>query len=251
MLQSGGEESLTVTGLGHSMGGTVMINLALLHPRLFTTVIAIEPTLNRTATEMNFRGAYGPTFRKDQWSSQEEANKFFEANAFYKNWDKRSFDLWLQHGLCSAHKEGQAVMLKTSKHQEALTFARPSYPSQKHPLHDFQPTSQRHPDLGSDREASNAFYRPETTITYAALPLLGPSCLYMYGSRSQMVSAHEKGRADKLNITGTGTGGNGGATQSRVADRILKGSHFVPLEKPAAITEEAGHWMGVQLSTLR
>ncbi|CAG8978896.1 hypothetical protein HYALB_00005233 [Hymenoscyphus albidus] len=62
-----------IVGIGHSLGGCVMINLALLHPRLLTTVIAIEPVINKNGLEKHFTGAYPITFKRDTWPTRKEA----------------------------------------------------------------------------------------------------------------------------------------------------------------------------------
>lgn len=238
-----------------------MVNLALLHPRLLTTLIAIEPVINKDAAGMNFVGTYGITFKKDKWPSRQAAEEFFRKNPFYKHWNPKTLDLFLQHGLRELSPpsqpaqgaEGVAVTLTTTKDQEVLSFARAAYPKFGEPKSSFTPSPRKHADLGTgdERNMANIFYRPEAPMTYAALPRLRPSCFYIYGSKSHMAAANEQGRRDKREVTGTGRDGSGGVAQGRVQESVLKGSHFVPFESPGGVAEQSVQWLAAEMEQWR
>ncbi|KAG8526369.1 uncharacterized protein KY384_000362 [Bacidia gigantensis] len=254
-----------IVGIGHSMGGNQMINLALLHPRLLTTVIAIEPTINRSAKEMQntFNTFYGLALKKDIWESREKAIAEAGRNPLFKRWDERAFRLWGKHALRdlpTSLYDGKIetgtrpVTLTTTKHNEIFTFARAAYPPDKRPLTELKPTGLSHPDLGSGdaRNYTNAFYRPESPLTFMQLPYLRPTCLYIHGSNSLMAGAKPQGRADKLEVTGTGIGGSGGVAAGAVADVIVeKCGHFLTFEKPAEIAVHVGRWLTQELKRWR
>jgi pimeloyl-ACP methyl ester carboxylesterase len=239
-----------IVGFGHSMGGNVIVNLALLHPRLLSTVVAVEPVINTSAHEMNFIGTYSLTFREDKWPSKDAAMKSIAKSPFFAKWKPRVLDLFRQHGLRDT-SAGDATLV-TTKHQEVLSFARAAFPaSRSASLADFTPDRVRHADLGDDRHPGNAFYRPESTMTFQQLPFLRPSCLYIYGKRSHMSAANDKGRKDKLRHTGTATGGSGGAAAGRVQDVVVEGSHFAPFEQPEQIASLVSNWLDREMTAWR
>ena len=238
-------------GFGHSLGGANILSLALLHPRLLTTIVVFEPMVIRHTQWLTNKAGYFLNFKKDTWQNDAQAAQYFRQNPFYKSWDPRTLDIWMKYGLRelppSSPGGDKPVTLATTKYQESLTFSKAAYPSKQHPLSKFVPTSQRHPDITPDRRDATPFYRPETMILFDNLPSLRPSCYFIYGSRSSMISAKETGRKDKLDVTGTGIGGNGGVRSGRVADHILDGSHFLPQENPAALAQDMGKWFTAHL----
>lgn len=76
-------------GIGHSMGGTNIVQLALLHPRLFTSIVCIEPIINSRHKGMNFASTYGLSARKDVWASREQAIAELGRGPMTKTWDSR------------------------------------------------------------------------------------------------------------------------------------------------------------------
>lgn len=249
-----------IPGIGHSMGGNVIVNLALMHPRLLSTVVVYEPVINMNSATMEF-SALGPmTTKPDMWPSRKEAEVYFRKNKFYAKWDPRAMDAWLKYGLrplptalypMTTDEHSGAVTLVTTRHQEALSFARAAYPPPGSSMKAFNPTSSAHPDLGLDRNPQNLFYRPEVTSTYAQLAYLRPSCYYIYGDRSHLSSAVAQERAAKFVITGTGTGGNGGFRKGGVKETLVSGSHFVPLERPGEIASLMNAWLSSEIRRWR
>lgn len=233
-----------IVGFGHSMGGNVIINLALLHPRLLTSVVTIEPILNKTPGEMNFMSVLPLTLKVDKWPSKDIAMASITKSPFYASWDQRVLGLFRKHGLRALSKIGDdgPVTLVTTKDQEVFSFARAAYPSSTLSLDSFVLSRVTHPDMGPNRSPTHPFYRPEATVIYQQLPFLRPSCLFIYGDRSHMNGSKPQGRKDKLSITGTAVGGSGGAEAGLVQDVVLKGSHFVPFESPEAITALLMDW---------
>lgn len=74
-----------LVGLGHSLGGTVIINLALLHPRLLTTVIAVEPGIHKSPRDLNASSLYPITFTSDLWPSRSEAIEAIQQKGSLQN----------------------------------------------------------------------------------------------------------------------------------------------------------------------
>lgn len=169
------------------------------------------------------------------------------------------FDLWLEYGLrdlptalypgTPEPKMGESpVTLTTTKHQEVWTFIRPNFDGldsqQKPVLH-----RRTHADL--DLKAMNyPFYRPEPSTTFHSLPILRPSVLYIYGDESN-VSSPEL-RQEKLELTGIGVGGSGGAAEGRVKEELLTGvGHLVPMEAVDDSAQLIARWLGQELRLWR
>ncbi|KAK4997962.1 hypothetical protein LTR66_002739, partial [Elasticomyces elasticus] len=196
-------------GIGHSIGGCQLTNLSLMHPRLFSTLVLIDPVIQRLASpEGNFAPAAASVLRRDRWPSRTQAAKAFKRSKFYQTWDPRVLDLWIKHGLrdlptqihpevtassilpalsadpASATQSPQAsaekdVTLTTTKHQEVFTFLRPvtlpTYNNSAEPL----PMSVTHWDYNPETHG-NLAYRPEVVRTFYDLAFLRPSVLYIF-----------------------------------------------------------------------
>ncbi|TID17316.1 toxin biosynthesis protein-like protein [Venturia nashicola] len=225
-----------IIGFGHSMGGVTMINLALIHPRLLTSIITVEPIINKTTEGMHFGGLYPINFKKDKWPSHEAAARSILKSPFYKSWDLRIRELYTKHGFSSlptkhhpAEEGVKAVTTTTTKAQEILSFGKGAYPPNQKglSLDEWTPDPLRHPDLGEWRDKGNACYRPESIITFAQLQHLRPSIFYVVGDKSPMYSSSPSGRADVLAATSTGVGGS-----------VEGGNHLLVMEQPTHMAEE-------------
>ncbi|EKG19231.1 hypothetical protein MPH_03491 [Macrophomina phaseolina MS6] len=273
-----------LVGVGHSMGGNNLVNLSLMHPRLFETLILIDPVIQRRCTKSgNGDLAAASARRRDIWPSRQAAAESFKKNKFYQSWDPRVLELWIKYGLRdlptaifpSPEKPANSaattttaeptltpsptsesrVTLTTTKHQEVFTFVRANFD----PLSDPQTepeliatsTGNRnkhtHPDFSPDAAVPQSpFYRAESVITFQLLPLLRPSVLYIFGETSEL-SAPEF-RADKMNATGVGIGGSGGAPEGRVAEVTLDGvGHLIPMEAVGKTADHSADWLSKQL----
>jgi pimeloyl-ACP methyl ester carboxylesterase len=238
------------------MGGNVIINVALMHPRLFATVLTFEPIILKYPRQYVSLGVYPLTFRKDQWPSREAALKSFQKHPVYKRWTPEALELFMKYGLRDlptllypeAPKDApEPVTLTTTNHQEALSFSRPAYPPDRStPLSEYVPTEATHPDIGDLNWGTPRapFYRPEVVQTFLQLPYLRPSCLWFYGKDTVLLPDKVK-RAEKTAACGTGLGGSGGVAAGRVEERELEGGgHYMPIEAPVRLVGEAmGPWL--------
>ena len=274
-------------GIGHSMGGCQLANLALIHPRLFETLILIDPVIQRMVTVSgNVGPAHASARRRDRWPSRKEAAKSMLRSKFYQTWDKRVFDRWIEHGLrdlpTSLYPKSDAtpgplpavvtsdpsltptppksreVTLKTTKHQEVMTFLRPNYAFR--PGVDTEATShlycddnttainrRTHPDLIQSPVPQTPFYRGESMLVFRQLPFLRPSVLYIFGSLSFLTL--DKTQIDeKMELTGSGPGGSGGAKEGRVANVMVEGAgHLIPMEKVEESATHIASWVGKEM----
>lgn len=269
------------------MGGCQLANLALIHPRLFETLILFDPVIQRM---VSIAGTVGPAYasakRRDRWPSREDAAKSMLRSKFYQTWDKRVFDLWIQHGFrelpTSLYSTSQAtpgplpaavstdtsmtptpaqpreVTLKTTKHQEVMTFLRPNFPFR--PGVDSEPSSaefseanptavnrRTHPDLVISSIPQTPFYRGESMLVFQQLPFLRPSVLYVFGRFSSLTL--DKTQIDQqMELTGSGPGGSGGAKEGRVANVMIEETgHLIPMEKVEESALHVASWVGKEM----
>ncbi|PGH12088.1 hypothetical protein AJ79_04487 [Helicocarpus griseus UAMH5409] len=266
-----------IFGIGHSMGGNNLINLALMHARLLTSLILLDPVVNRleiTHQDHSFHTksnnipttTAASTYRRDIWPSRAAAAESLKKNKFYQSWDPRVLDRWIQYGLrelptalhplpqssqsapTSQTTDLKPVTLTTTLHQEVFTFSRPNYTG--------QPGSNRpvnrltHPDLVPGLIDGYPFYRPEPPRTFAQLPHLRPSVLYIFADKSDMCLPQFC--QDKLNYTGIGVGGSGGVAEGRVKSvRLNDVGHLIPMEAVGQAADHAAGWIGKEMERWR
>ncbi|KID72361.1 Abhydrolase domain-containing protein mpaH [Metarhizium brunneum] len=218
-----------IVGIGHSMGGTQLCLLSLMHPRLLDSLVLIDPVIQ--LQNGGVTPAMLSTRRRDAWPSTQEAASKFKETKFYQAWDPRVLDRWVEYGLRRGSTElypdadGEQATLTTTKHQELFTFLRPTYRSES-----ADAIVDRDPLLGREFPGY-PFYRPEPAHAFQRLPELRPSTLYIFGNESEMSQPDR--RREKMARTGTGVGGSGGAGAGRVRQAVLDCGHLVAMEKVA------------------
>lgn len=237
-------------GLGHSFGGNIITNVALMHPRLFSGLVMVDPVMSR-------RNRHGPLYgfatmrasagRRDLWPSRDAAAAAVRRNKFYAAWDPRAVDRLLRFayrdGPTALYPDavGGEVTLTTSKHHECFTYYRPTHLGPRDPA-----TGRRAlvrdlvPDATEDVDDFPAFpfYQPPTPVTAARLGELRPAVLWIAGADSSVCPPET--RREWLETTGYARGGSGGARAGRVAEFVVEGTgHLVAMEKPGAVADRA------------
>jgi pimeloyl-ACP methyl ester carboxylesterase len=233
--------------------------LALSNPRLLRSLVLIDPVIQFSTSGIG--PAAASTNRRDIWDSRASAAEKFAKSKFYQAWDPRVLDLWIKHGLrdlptaiypqaegSSSTDTDKRVTLTTSKHQELFTFLRPTYRGDQFGgLPDF-----RDPVSGARKPSAQMrypFYRPEPLQAFSRLPELRPSVLYVFGETSDM-STPEARRA-KMEATGSGVGGSGGAAEGRVKEVVLDCGHLVAMERVPQCAEAIVGFLGPELELWR
>lgn len=227
--------------------------LSLMHPRLLTTLVLLDPVIVspvRSSRNEGFRVAKMSTWRRDQWPSQDDAVNSFTKSKFYTNWDPRVLDRWLQYGLRSlptvlyadSGEGDKRVTLKTTKHQELFTFLRPNFEAYETGQFD----SKNHIDMDPEAAIESPFVRSEGLEVFRRLPNVRPSVLYIFGGKSDMSTP--EWRKTKIDLTGTGVGGSGGAKVGRVKEVVLQGiGHLVAMEAVSESADSAAEWIGIEM----
>ena len=256
-----------IVGIGHSMGANSLVNLSLLHPRLLTALILIDPViftekqshlLTDTGEKSTPLTLAGLSFaRRDTWPSRDEAAAAVKRSPFFKSWDSRVLDRWLRYGLrdlqAAPHPGTQtgpeggkkgAVVLTTTKDQESFTFLRPTFgrgPGASDPLLYL-------PDLCPSAQGVPPFYRAESFLTFEQLPRLRPSTFYLFGGLSTVSSPET--REERVRRTGIGVGGNGGLAAGKVKQYVLSdGGHLMPMEQVNNVAEVIGEHLADEVES--
>lgn len=243
-----------IIGFGHSLGGTAMLSLATMHPRLMASMILVDPTSGPSIQWAGGMLTFAASVRPDLWPSRKAAEKHFRkgGKAMSANWDPRCLDLFLRYGLRETptllYPEANKVTLKTSKAQEAWSYSQPCFELMD--LGPGEPLSGRlevkYTNLAplDDRFAifsGMPMMRTEGIDVDEALPSIRPDVLYVFPEEGPLRS----GYADKLARTGVGAGGSGGQRAGRIAsETIAHAGHLVVMEKPAEVGKTVAEWLG-------
>ncbi|KAJ6787907.1 hypothetical protein PWT90_01890 [Aphanocladium album] len=229
-----------LVAMGHSFGACALTKLALFHPRLFSSLILVDPVI--TTHHPDFLEGYltPPVMsskRRDVWPSRAEAAAAFKKSKFYQSWDPRVFDRWVTYGLTERTPGSPEATLTTTKHQEVFTFSRPSH----HALtKDGKAVANMDlvPDMDLTHGPMTPIYRPEPGSVFDQLPFVRPWVLWVFGGNSYM--SMEFQRDQKVSATGIGIGGNGGVAAGRVKSVVGEDwGHLIPLEAPGFVAAAA------------
>jgi pimeloyl-ACP methyl ester carboxylesterase len=228
-------------GVAHSMGCAQLAYLASIHPRLFHSLILIDPVI-QARPPPGPNAALFSSLRRDTWPSRAKAEAQISRNPFFANMDPRALSLFLQYALRDV-PDG-SVVLSTPKAQEAWTFIR----SNLHPLSENTEEGRRverllNPDAEPfSLQARAKFTRPEMLGICEALPGLRPRTFLLYGEGSHINI--EEMRDYHVNIIGSGRGGNGGVKEGGVTREVLEDcGHMCVFEKPTVIARSVAEWL--------
>ncbi|KAJ6114548.1 toxin biosynthesis protein-like protein [Penicillium sp. IBT 16267x] len=239
-----------IVGLGHSFGGNIITNLAYLHPRLFTTILLIDPVIQINPPEMGFGsdapGVNNYTLRRsDVWPSREVA---LRANrALTKDWDPRCIDRMAQYGSrelptrlypdvdavkASFNSSETPVTLTTSKYQNLIGQIRENFGGRDPVTGRIVINRATHADM-DPLAAFIPMYRPEPPSTFFRLPSLRPSCV-------------------GLKLVGLGWGGSGGLPEGRVREVTLAGfGHLMTFQEAKKVIEPCAAWLEEEMERFR
>ncbi|KAI4168737.1 MAG: hypothetical protein LQ343_006173 [Gyalolechia ehrenbergii] len=229
-----------------------------MHPRLFTSLILLEPMIQKDFPPAP-NAAMLSTFRPNIFTSMADAQTLIRKNKFFASWDPRALHKYIEYGLgpvstalypISEKISAGSVTLTTTKHQEAWTYLRPNFEARMASNDDTIWGGRRErllfPDLDAESEGTYVFHRAEPGIIEASLPTVRPSVLYMFGGRSPLAPPEK--RKAKLENTGVATGGGGGHKYSMVSAKLFPdASHSLPCEQTKECAEAAAAWLGIQL----
>ena len=241
-----------IVGIGHSCGGAQLVHISLWNPRLFASLILIDPVIQERSAEIDPKAtrpnmAQLSTFRREIWPSRQEAAESFARSKFYQGWDNRVLDRWVRYGLrdlptlLHPNEAPPKVTLASTVGNEVFTYLRPNF--EGYGAHTGKQVNKTtHPDLDQDRPGTYPFYRAEPQRVYARLPEVRPSVLYIFGGKSD-TSGPATNEA-KLASTGVGPGGSGGRALGRVKGVTFEeAGHLVAMEAAERTARVCAEWL--------
>ena len=231
--------------------------MALLHPRLFHSVILLDPSIILQSTD-NLLSALPPygflnlvAYRQSSWTSSRSAKAALVKSPLIRGWDKRCIAILEQQYFqetsagsgpsATIPQEDQLdrpVCLKTSPAQEVYAMARPT------PSRDTNgnviPSPATHPDL-HPLDTMLPIYRAELRRTWQNLVELRPSALFVMAKKSLLC-------VDEMHLAalhcGTGVGGSGGIEKGRVQEVFFSDAgHFFPMQQVARTSSVMSKWL--------
>lgn len=205
------------------------------------------------------------TRRREYWSNRTDAEEAVKKNPFYKLWHPRAISLFIENSLVPAShnprvpvpagndpEKEDAVVSTTPRGMEVSLIFKTNYRGVGHDEKDTTKWStedrEAAPDLEPEAVHVYPFYRPEVMAMLKRLPSLRPSVCYLLGTQSPSSSALI--RKERLETTGVGVGGSGGAAVGRVVERLIEGGHFISFETHAGreTAKEAAIWLQMEIN---
>ncbi|KAJ5291897.1 hypothetical protein N7478_001148 [Penicillium angulare] len=237
-----------IIGVAHSMGGAQLVNLSIIHPRLFSTLVLFDPVImaegfGGSSSKPTPNPAIFSSRRRDLWPSAEKAKEALSKGL--KRWDPRARERYFTYCLRNVPtaiydpadpKVGsKAVTLTTTKHQESWTYTTPN----------LEPESLDRlllADWSPKRERPFLFSRPECWSSFRHLPHLRPSVQFVFAGKSYL---SPPGAQDaKMQVTGTLAGGNGGVDAGAVEKAVLEdGEHTFVFDRVGWCAGVSSQWI--------
>ncbi|RAK77587.1 uncharacterized protein BO72DRAFT_468264 [Aspergillus fijiensis CBS 313.89] len=236
-----------IVGVAHSFSRSQFVHLSIMHPRVFHSLIFLEPMI-QVESPSNLGGrspALWDSTRPDLWSSRHEAERYIRSDPFWRRWDSRVVDRYIQYGLCALptalyplHAPGrpllpEAVTLTTTRAQEAWTYLRlnatPEIDSDDKSGSLTRTECFLGPDLslsakeGDNNNRNYVTVCPWSCIAFELLPYVRPPVFLIYGEKSRQVRA----------------------------EVLLGTSHMAPLEMVQDTACLMSGWLDVQLNAYR
>ena len=224
-----------------------------MHPRLFTSMIFLDPGFLRTRPQMGVRGeAAGVvnfnTWRKDLWPNRAAAASFIKKTS--SDWDPRAIEKMVTYGFRDlptalypnlppgADPADPPVTLTTTKHHSCLTQLRPCF-DYRDEHGKIRVNRETHADM-DPYLVRMSLYRPEIIPAINHLPTLRPRALFVFGRHTPYSLDDMR---DSARMTGTGVGGSGGMAEGNVRETLVDGGHMFPFSAVSETGQVLGSWL--------
>ncbi|MXZ69765.1 MAG: alpha/beta hydrolase [Acidimicrobiia bacterium] len=121
-LAGAGRLPESLVGVGHSMGGTVLVLAELLRPGTFTGLVLVEPVLIPPPFVRNpeFSLAQGAARRRPVFGSRDELIESYLAKPLFQRWHPEAFWAYVEHGF---EEVAEGLALRCRREVEAELFA--------------------------------------------------------------------------------------------------------------------------------
>lgn len=230
-----------IVGVGHSMGGNNIINLSLMHPRLFSALILLDPGVH--PVHRNPQLIYTAQLsvgRRTNWPTRSEAMSAFKKSKMIQSWDARVFDLWMKYGIRDVPGDNGAVELVTRRDQEMFTFVRFDRSRIEQDVTSTDPKDVEQIDTGP------YFTRASPNVSFYNLRKLQPSSLFIHGGDSAV--SPPSIRKARIDATRAGRAKKGGKLTRDVKEVLLDGiGHLIPMLVPGETAAAIAGWLPDEL----
>ncbi|PNK61428.1 alpha/beta fold hydrolase [Psychrobacter sp. FDAARGOS_221] len=134
------KHKVPVIGLGHSLGALCTLQALYKKPKLFLQVVLMDPPLiyGRDNLFWHLAKWFSPKHvdqispagisknRRDVWDSREQARELLGPKRFFKNFDPRTFEGYIQHGMRSL-PDGRVTLTIPKQAEVAVFRTNPSW----------------------------------------------------------------------------------------------------------------------------
>lgn len=270
-----------LVGIGHSAGGNQMyvvhqllqafpdhtdryrVNLAFMHPRLFTSVMLLDPVVQIIPPSIGFGsdpvgGLNYTAYSPDIWPNRAAAIQV--QRKILKNWDPRVLDRVFKYGLrdlptavypelpISSDAADPPVTTTTAKFQSIVAQIRENFDTRQRDGR-IRINRDTHADIEPLISANLPLYRAEPPETFRRMRTLRPSALWVLAEKTFLDVDHLRAA---INRTGTGVGGSGGVAEGRVKEVVLPNvTHQFPFTAVAETSDACAAWLGTEMRRFR
>jgi len=102
-----------IIGVGNSMGAAILTIMQLLHPNFFSQLLLFDPIINSeesSSDSLNEELFNSTKRRKLRFLNKEKARENYISKLPFKSWDKRSLELYLEHGFQEIEADNQKMI---------------------------------------------------------------------------------------------------------------------------------------------
>jgi pimeloyl-ACP methyl ester carboxylesterase len=176
-----------IVGIGHSMGSSQAVATAHFHPRLFESLVLIEPSMTRYRVPSTPAMMKAILKKRDTFATRTEAETYIRNDPIYKRWQPEVIQRYIDTAfriVPSPAEKARVVKLKTTPAVEARTLARPNpeWIAVGQPVSEAQRYT--HPDVDPHAPLTGPMYNPGSRQTWPFLATLRPTLLYLLGRGS-------------------------------------------------------------------
>lgn len=197
--------------------------------------------------------------RREQWPTRGEAETSIRRSPYYKRWHPDTLKRVLAYGIRGSEtnqsddEADPSVSYTNTKHTELMHMYKPdSADIGRMQIGDISADQRATaPEIDPAAPPFARLYRPESRMAFQSLPTVLPSVLYIVGTKTGFSTPDI--RKARMETTGTGVGGSGGALHGRVREYVVQdGQHTVPLDMHMEETARAGTaWIGEEVRRWR
>ncbi|KAF1810303.1 alpha/beta-hydrolase [Eremomyces bilateralis CBS 781.70] len=232
-----------IVGVAHSVGSSVLMMASLMHPRLFSGIVCVDPVYatGYSPRPLKYHRAILMARRRDRWASKDEARKAFLKSPYYAAFDPEVFELVMEHDLREVTSpDGKTyVTLVTPKAQEVGSMFRP-VPANS--VKEFAGVSTDRNSFGAELVIPG-FHLYELAALQKRMKELVPSIHVIWAANSDIYKIPKYAEFAHKTL-GTDKGVYAHSAPRRVTQEVIDGAgHTVPLEKPRELGKAISQWL--------